>query len=30
VHLHHLPQRVHRDDPRQDQHRDADTPANKS
>ena len=28
VHLHHLPERVHRDDPRQDQHRDADAPAN--
>jgi hypothetical protein len=29
VHLHHLPQRVHRDDPRQGHHRDAGTPARK-
>jgi hypothetical protein len=28
VHLDHLPQRVQRDDPRQDQHRDANRPAN--
>jgi hypothetical protein len=29
VHLHHLPQRVHRDDPGQDQRRDANPPANR-
>jgi hypothetical protein len=29
VHLHHLPQCVHHDDPRQDQHRDAHAPGNR-